>query len=119
MGFKTAIDDFGAGHSGLNLLAEFQPDCIKLDMALTRNIDKDRVRRAIVRGIMGTCRELKMEVIAEGVETQGECLALQDEGITIFQGYLFAKPGFEHLPQISAEVLELVKPRHAADNCRK
>ena len=45
--FTTAIDDFGAGYSGLNLLAEFQPDYIKLDMALTRNIDKDLVRRAI------------------------------------------------------------------------
>lgn len=118
IGFNTAIDDFGSGYSGLNLLAEFQPDYIKLDMALTRNIDKDRVRRAIVHGIVGTCRELKMTVIAEGIETPGECLALQDEGIELFQGYLFAKPGFEHLPQISPDVLETVKPRRAADNRR-
>lgn len=118
IGFKTAIDDFGSGYSGLNLLAEFQPDYIKLDMALTRNIDKDRVRRAIVHGIVETCRELKMSVIAEGIETPGECLALQDEGVELFQGYLFAKPGFEHLPQISSGTLEAVKPRRAADNRR-
>lgn len=118
IGFKTAIDDFGAGYSGLNLLAEFQPDYIKLDMALTRNIDKDRVRRAIVHGIVSTCRELKMGIIAEGIETPGECLALQDEGVNLFQGYLFAKPGFEQLPRVSPEVLELVKPRRAADNRR-
>ena len=118
IGFKTAIDDFGAGYSGLNLLAEFQPDYIKLDMALTRNIDKDRVRRAIVHGILETCRELGLGVIAEGVETTGECLALQDEGINLFQGYLFAKPGFEHLPKVAPDVLALVQPRRIADNRR-
>lgn len=116
IGFITAIDDFGAGYSGLNLLAEFQPDYIKLDMALTRNIDKDRVRRAIVHGILETCRELQLGVIAEGVETVGECLALQDEGVSLFQGYLFAKPGFQHLPKVSPDVLALVKPRRTSDN---
>lgn len=110
IGFKTAIDDFGAGYSGLNLLAEFQPNYIKLDMALTRNIDKDRVRRAIVHGVLATCRELEMEVIAEGIESPGECLALQDEGVTLFQGYLFARPGFEHLPRVSPDVLAQVRP---------
>ena len=50
-GFKTAIDDFGAGYSGLNLLADFQPDLIKLDMALIRNIHRDRVRQTIVRNV--------------------------------------------------------------------
>jgi EAL domain-containing protein (putative c-di-GMP-specific phosphodiesterase class I) len=115
IGFKTAIDDFGAGYSGLNLLAEFQPDYIKLDMALTRNIDKDRVRRAIVHGILETCHALELGVIAEGVETPGECLALQDEGITLFQGYLFAKPGFECLPQVSPEVVTSVKKRRTSD----
>ncbi len=50
-GFMTAIDDFGAGHSGLNLLADFQPDLIKLDMALIRDVDRDRVRQVIVRGL--------------------------------------------------------------------
>lgn len=117
-GFTTAIDDFGAGHSGLNLLADFQPDLVKLDMALTRDIDRDRVRRAIVSGIVRLCEELDIRIIAEGIETTGECLALQDEGITLFQGYLFARPGFESLPPIPAEVWESVKPRRSSDRRR-
>ena len=108
-GFRVAIDDFGAGYAGLNLLADFQPDFIKLDMALTRNIDTDKVRRSIVRGIMATCRSLSLEVIAEGVETREECLTLAEEGIEIFQGYFFAKPGFESLPALSPEALALVR----------
>ena len=119
IGFTTAIDDFGAGYSGLNLLAEFQPDYIKLDMALTRNVDKDRVRRAIVHGILETCRELKLGVIAEGIETAEECLVLQDEGVALFQGYLFAKPGFQHLPKVSSDILALVKPRRTGDRRRR
>jgi EAL domain-containing protein (putative c-di-GMP-specific phosphodiesterase class I) len=115
-GFRTAIDDFGAGYSGLNLLAEFQPDYIKLDMALTRNIDQDRVRRAIVHGIMETCRLLGLGVIAEGIETVNECLALQDLGVHLFQGYLFARPGFESLPDISREALALVQGTRMADS---
>ncbi|AQZ93369.1 EAL domain-containing protein [Halopseudomonas phragmitis] len=99
-GFKTAIDDFGAGYSGLNLLAEFQPDIIKLDMALIRDIHKDRVRQAILIGILGFCRTLDIEVIAEGIETAEELAFLQDQGIQLFQGYLFARPGFEQLPAV-------------------
>lgn len=110
-GFTTAIDDFGAGHSGLNLLADFQPDIVKLDMALTRQIDGDRVRRAIVSGIARFCAELGIGVIAEGIETPAECLALQDLGIGLFQGYLFARPGFESLPPVPAEVWERVARR--------
>lgn len=99
--FMTAIDDFGAGYSGLNLLAEFQPDIIKLDMALVRCIDTDPVRQAIVQGILGVCRVLKIEVIAEGIETLGELRQLQKLGIYLFQGYLFARPAFEALPDVT------------------
>jgi EAL domain-containing protein (putative c-di-GMP-specific phosphodiesterase class I) len=99
-GFKTAIDDFGAGYSGLNLLAEFQPDIIKLDMELVRDIDTNPVRYAIVQGILGVCKALSIEVIAEGVETLAEYRILRDLGIYYFQGYLFAKPAFEQLPSI-------------------
>ncbi|MBC7136534.1 MAG: EAL domain-containing protein, partial [Oceanibaculum nanhaiense] len=93
-GLLTAIDDFGAGYSGLNLLADFQPDIIKLDMALTRNIDSDRVRRSIVAGILTVCRELDIMVIAEGVETEAEYATLRELGVAYFQGYLFARPAF-------------------------
>ena len=80
-GFKTAIDDFGAGYSGLNLLADFQPDLIKLDMALVRDIHLDRVRQTIVRNVVNMCRELGVEVIAEGIEDAQERDFLADCGI--------------------------------------
>ena len=117
-GFTTAIDDFGAGHSGLNLLADFQPDVVKLDMALTRDVDTDRVRRAIVSGIVRLCEELSIQVIAEGIETPAECLALQDEGIVLFQGYLFARPGFEHLPMVPETAWPPTIGRRNADHRR-
>lgn len=102
-GFRTAIDDFGAGYAGLNLLAQFQPDYIKLDMELTRNVDKDPVRQAIVAGITETCRALKLGIIAEGIETEHEYLFLRSRGIRLFQGYFFARPGYRCLPEISPE----------------
>ncbi|CAO3419449.1 EAL domain-containing protein [Azospirillum doebereinerae] len=94
-GFLTAIDDFGSGYSGLNLLAEFQPDIIKLDMELTRGIDSDRPRRSIVKAILTVCDDLGIIPVAEGVETVDEARALRDLGVTLMQGYLFAKPAFQ------------------------
>lgn len=98
-GFLTAIDDFGAGYSGLNLLADFQPHLVKLDMALTRDIDKDPVRRAIVGGVVGTCHALGCKVVAEGIERSGELDTLRAMGVSLFQGYLLARPGLEMLPE--------------------
>lgn len=96
-GIKTAIDDFGAGYSGLNLLAEFQPDQVKIDMKLVRGIHGDGPRQSIVRAVCGVCLDLGIDVIAEGVETLDEYLWLCDQGIEFYQGYLFAKPAFEAL----------------------
>ena len=96
-GFLTAIDDFGAGYSGLNLLAEFQTDLVKLDMGLIRHIDQNKGRQAIVKGIVQVCNELEIKVIAEGVETYEELSILQSFGIELFQGYYFAKPRFQNL----------------------
>lgn len=102
-GFKVALDDFGAGYSGLNLLAELHADIIKLDMALIRNIHSDRKRQIIVRGILQVCRELGSQVVAEGVETRDEMLQLKDMGIELFQGYYFAKPAFRSLADVNAD----------------
>ena len=102
-GFKTAIDDFGSGYSGLNLLADFQPDLIKLDMALIRDVDRDRVRQVIVRGIVTICAELGITVIAEGIESAGERDFLSDCGIFLMQGYWFAKPAFKALAEVPPE----------------
>jgi EAL domain-containing protein (putative c-di-GMP-specific phosphodiesterase class I) len=66
MGFGTALDDFGAGHAGLGLLARFQPDLIKLDMELVRGIDSSLPRRVIVESVAAMCRGLGITLIAEG-----------------------------------------------------
>lgn len=96
-GLKIAIDDFGAGYAGLNLLAEFQPDILKIDINLCRNIESNGPRQAIIRGIIHTCSDLGIDVIAEGIETPEEFAWFNEEGIDFFQGYLFAKPGFNML----------------------
>lgn len=101
MGFTVAIDDFGAGHAGLALLADFQPDVVKLDMGLVRGIGADRARRVIVGGLMRICADLGIRVIAEGVETVEEYRALRDLGVTTLQGHLFAKPSFRALAPVS------------------
>jgi len=93
-GFKTAIDDFGAGYAGMKLLADFQPDIIKIDMDLVRGIDSSRSRQAIVRSLVRLCDDLDITVIAEGIETVAERNHLRDAGIQLMQGYWFAKPAF-------------------------
>jgi len=98
MGFRTAIDDFGAGYSGLNLLAQFQPDVVKLDMGLVRGVDADPARIIILRHTVAMCRELGVTLVAEGVETAAELAMLRRLWVEIFQGYYFARPGFEKLP---------------------
>lgn len=102
MGFGVAIDDFGAGHAGLDLFAQFMPDIIKLDMELVRDIDSDPRRRAIVRAAVAMCAELDTLVIAEGVETPAEAEMLTSLGVRYLQGYLLAHPGFERLPVLAA-----------------
>ncbi|WP_416306604.1 EAL domain-containing protein [Neptunicella sp. SCSIO 80796] len=104
MGFKTALDDFGAGHSGLNLLANFQPDLLKLDMELIRSIDSDSVKQAIVKRTIQLCKDLNIKILAEGVETQAEFDYLQHTGIDLYQGYYIAKPEFEGLPHINPTI---------------
>jgi len=104
MGFGTALDDFGAGHAGLNLLARFQPDIIKLDMELIRGLDTSLPRRMIVDGVVKMCTALGITVIAEGIETAGELDALRAIGVRYIQGFLLARPGFETLPPITFDL---------------
>lgn len=99
-GLKVAIDDFGAGYAGLNLLADFQPDQVKVDMGLVRGIDRHGPRQAIVRAIMQACEDLAIDVVVEGVETLAECSWFLDQGARLFQGYLFARPRFEGLTEV-------------------
>jgi len=101
LGFKTATDDFGSGYSGLNLLADFQTDMIKLDMELIRGIDKDPVRQVIVKNILQMIKELGIQPLAEGIEYYEEFVWLKEHGVELMQGYLLAKPSLESLPPIS------------------
>lgn len=104
-GFITAVDDFGAGYSGLGLLAEFQTNIVKLDMAITRNIHLDKTRQVIVKHCLSLFSELGITSLAEGVESMGEMQWLAEAGVELMQGYLFAEPGFESLPQVDAGVM--------------
>jgi EAL domain-containing protein (putative c-di-GMP-specific phosphodiesterase class I) len=99
-GFGLAMDDFGAGFSGLNLLSELSVNYVKLDAHLIRDIDRKPRAKAIVRSTVTLCREINARVIGECVETVEEYETLRDCGIDLLQGYLFAKPQFEALPQV-------------------
>ena len=104
-GFQTAIDDFGTGYSGLRMLAEYQPNYIKLDRNIIADIHENRVKQTIVKGIGGICKELCIEMIAEGVEKYEEYQWLRKAGINIFQGYYFARPTFEALSEVPMRLL--------------
>jgi EAL domain-containing protein (putative c-di-GMP-specific phosphodiesterase class I) len=114
-GMITAIDDFGAGHSGLNMLADFLPDVVKIDMALTRAIHADVVRQEIARAMIGLCKSLNISVIAEGVETSQEAVTLRQLGVRLFQGYLFAEPAIERLPGIDHAAIEAILSSRARE----
>ncbi len=101
IGFRTAVDDFGAGYSGLTLLSRFQPDLIKLDMELIRDIDRNPVKRTIVASLLSMCEDLCIAVVAEGVESAAEMATLADMGVSLFQGYALARPAFEALPPVA------------------
>ena len=97
-GFVTAIDDFGAGFAGLNLLTKFKPDILKLDMELCSGVAEDADKATITEGIISTAQSLGISIIAEGVENTEDFEVLADIGVRYFQGYLFAKPEIEKLP---------------------
>lgn len=104
-GFKTAIDDFGAGYAGLKLLADFQPDLIKIDMDLIRGVDANRARQSIVKSLVRLCEDMDIQVIAEGIETPAERDFLFDTGIHLMQGYLFAKPAFKAVAALNESAM--------------
>lgn len=99
-GLSIAIDDFGAGYSGLNLLADLRADIIKLDGKLVRHIDKRPRAEEIVRATVELARRLGTILVAESIETPAECAKLQMCGVNFMQGYLFARPEFEALPEV-------------------
>lgn len=91
-GMRLAIDDAGAGHSGLKQIVSLRPDIIKLDMGLTRNVDSDPARRALASALIYYAQETGCQILAEGIETRNELETLKMLGITKGQGYLLGRP---------------------------
>ena len=101
-GFTLALDDFGAGYSGLNRLAELDGvNLIKLDGGLIRGIDHKPRAQQLVASVTEMCRRLGVEVLGECVETEAECAVLLRCGVELMQGYLFARPELEALPEVT------------------
>ncbi len=92
LGYRIAIDDLGAGYSGLTSFALLQPDVVKLDMALVRGIDTDPTKQVLVRALIEMSKELGITVTGEGLETVEERDELRRAGCDLMQGYLFARP---------------------------
>ncbi len=92
MGYHIALDDLGAGYAGLTSLAQLQPEVVKLDMSLVRDVDKDITKQRLIGTMATLSKEMNMAVVVEGVETIGERDALLNLNCDLFQGYLFAKP---------------------------
>jgi EAL domain-containing protein (putative c-di-GMP-specific phosphodiesterase class I)/CheY-like chemotaxis protein len=95
LGYRIAVDDLGAGYAALGALASLEPDVVKLDMSLVRELDRHPTKRRIVAAMAALCRELGSLVVAEGVETPDERAACIDAGIDLLQGFLFARPARE------------------------
>lgn len=91
LGIRVALDDFGTGYSSLSYLRQLPLDKVKVDRSFVSDINKPSGRN-IVAAIVGLCRTLQLELIIEGVETDGQLIALQALGCSLAQGYLFAKP---------------------------
>lgn len=101
-GIRVAIDDAGAGYSSLRHILAMRPDVIKFDISLTRNVDRDPVRKAMAAALVEFARHTGTEVVAEGVETQAEFDALRNLRFDKAQGYFLGRP--EALPEILAEL---------------
>ena len=93
LGFKIALDDLGAGYAGLTSFTQLEPEFVKLDMSLVRDVHKNSTKRKIIRSMVQLCHDMGKQIIAEGVETIDERDSLIELGCDLLQGYLFAKPG--------------------------
>lgn len=92
--YKIAIDDTGSGYSGLNLISEVNPNYIKLDINLIRDIDSNSLKFALVKGMVELSKVSKIQIIAEGIETYAELETLVNLGVQYGQGYFIQHPEF-------------------------
>lgn len=91
-GYEIAVDDAGSGYSSLQHIIQIAPNIIKLDIGLTRGVDTDQARRALISALLYFSRETGCSIIAEGIETEDECASLRALGIDKGQGYLLGRP---------------------------
>lgn len=114
-GYKIAIDDTGSGYSGLLLISEIHPHYIKLDMNLIRDIDKDGLKKSLIKTFYDFCLATDIKLIAEGIETENELNTLIDMGIDYGQGYFFQKP-LEDIVPINDGIISLIKELNIKKN---
>lgn len=105
-GFITALDDFGSGYAGLNMLSSILPKILKIDMELVQKIDTNQNNRIIVSSVIDMCQKLGITVLAEGVETEIEAEFFAERGVYLLQGYYFAKPRTGHLASVDQSLLD-------------
>jgi EAL domain-containing protein (putative c-di-GMP-specific phosphodiesterase class I) len=92
LGFRLAVDDLGAGYAGLTSFVRLEPELVKLDMSLVRDVAGNRTKQKLVRSMTTVCKDLGALVVAEGVETPEERDALVELEVDLLQGYRFARP---------------------------
>ena len=92
MGFRIAVDDLGAGYAGLTSFAQLEPEVVKLDMSLVRNVHSSAVKQKLVRSMTSLCSDMGIAVVAEGIEIIEERDVIIDLGCDLLQGYLYARP---------------------------
>lgn len=112
MGFQVALDDLGAGHSGLTLWSQMNPDFVKIDRHFVQGIDSDKVKRQFIKSIIEIAQSLGCKTITEGVETFAEYEALCALGANFVQGYHFGYPSPKPDMQIDAQRLAWNAPKH-------
>jgi len=97
-GVYLVVDDFGAGYSNLELISDLAPKLVKLDRKLVGNLHGDARKQRLVAMVVRLCQELGAEVVAEGIETGDELMAVRDAGAQYGQGYLLGRPSFPKPP---------------------
>lgn len=91
-GFRVALDDVGEGFSGLSMLAELNPDLIKIDMSLVRSATTSTMHKAVCAALVGIAAECDKLCLAEGIETVEQFDLMKSLGVDLFQGYLLGRP---------------------------
>ena len=111
-GYRVEMDDFGTGYSSLNMLSAMPVDVLKMDRAFIRNIEHSEKDLQLVALILDTARNLKIPVVAEGVETEGQMKLLKELGCAMVQGFYFSKP--LHATDFEETFIRRMKPEASA-----